>query len=115
MTNIRRFGMMVGLAIGLRAFGQAPPEPKYGYDVVSIKKADPGARGVRIGPGPQGGLRTMNTSLMTLLTFSYDVRDYQIIDAPGWVKGESFDVSFTPDKPEALPGPGTDVKSMETM
>jgi len=115
MQNIRRFAVVAGFVAGVCAFAQAPPEPKYGYEVVSIKKADPAARGVRIGPGPQGGLRTTNTSLMTLLTFSYDVRDYQIIDAPGWVKGESFDVSFTPDKPEALPGPGTDVKSIETM
>ena len=58
----------------------------------------------------------MNTNLMVLLTFSYDVRDYQIIDAPKWATGESFDVSFTPDKPESFPKPGeADVKIMETL
>jgi uncharacterized protein (TIGR03435 family) len=99
------------LAFSLSSFAQTPPEPKYGYEVASIKKSDPTERGVRIGPGPQGGLRTTNTSLMTLITFAYDVRDYQVLDAPGWarpgwVKSEGFDVSFTPDKPEALPKPG---------
>jgi uncharacterized protein (TIGR03435 family) len=99
------------------ASAQAPPEPKYGYEVVSIRKTDPAtARGIRIGPGTEGGLRTANTSLMVLLMFAYDVRDYQIIDAPGWAKNEGFDVSFTPDKAEALPKPGeADAKQMETM
>src|SRR5450432_2544685 len=118
MRNIRLaewvFGLAVGFLTGVSALAQAPPEPKYGYEVVSIKKSDPAARGVRIGPGPQGGLKSMNTNLMVLLTFAYDVRDYQIIDAPGWAKGEGFDVSFTPDKPETPPKPGeTDAKSME--
>lgn len=93
---------------------QAPPEPKYGYEVASIKKAVPGP-GVRIGPGPQGGMRTQNTNLMTLITFAYDVREYQVLEAPGWAKGHGFDVSFTPDKPEALPGPGSGILEMETM
>jgi uncharacterized protein (TIGR03435 family) len=116
MRHVRLFGLAVGFSLCLSALAQAPPEPKYGYEVVSIKKADPGARGVRIGPGMQGGLRTTNTSLMVLLTFAYDVRDYQLIDVPGWAKGEGFDVSFTPDKPEVLPKPGeVDAKAMETM
>jgi uncharacterized protein (TIGR03435 family) len=98
--------ILIGILLASAALAQAPPEPKYGYEVVSIKQADPTARGTRIGPGPQGGLRTSNTSLMTLITFAYDVRDYQVLDAPGWAKSEGFDVSFTPDKPEAFPKPG---------
>jgi bla regulator protein blaR1 len=116
MPNIRRFAWLVGFLAGFGAVAQVPPEPTYGYEVVSVKKSDPEARGVRIGPGPQGGLRTSNTNLMVLLTFAYDVRDYQILDAPGWSKGEGFDVSFTPEKPEAPIKPGeADAKSMETM
>jgi uncharacterized protein (TIGR03435 family) len=104
------------LVTALTAVAQSPPEPKYTYEVVSIKQSDPAARGGRIGPGSQGGLRTTNTNLMVLLTFAYDVRDYQIIDAPGWARSEGFDVSFTPDKPEAFPKPGEgDMKSLEPM
>jgi bla regulator protein blaR1 len=100
----------------LRGFAQAPPEPKFNYEVASVKKSDPAARGTRISPGPQGGLRTTNTNLLLLLTFAYDVRDYQILEAPGWAKSEGFDISFTPDKPEAVPqSGGSGAKSMETM
>jgi uncharacterized protein (TIGR03435 family) len=116
MTNIRRFACLIALLASLEALAQTPPVPTYGYEVVSVKKSDPAARGVRIGPGPQGGLRTTNTSLMVLLTFAYDVRDYQILEAPGWSKGEGFDVSFTPEKPETPLKPGeVDAKSIETM
>ncbi len=52
---------------------------------------------------------------MQLLTFAYDVRDYQFLDAPGWVKSDRFDVSFTPDSPEVTPQPGMGRDKMEAM
>jgi uncharacterized protein (TIGR03435 family) len=114
--SLRGAVWILGLAAVGNAFGQAPPEPKYGYEVVSIKKTDPGARGVRIGPGPQGGMKTMNTSLMVLITYAYDVRDYQVMDAPKWATGDGFDVTFTPDQGEAFPKPGeADVKVMDVL
>lgn len=91
---------------------QSPTEPQYGYEVASVKKAAP-RQGIRIGPGPQGGLRTENTSLLTLITFAYDIRDYQLLDAPGWVKGDAFDVSFTPDKPETPMDPSQGIAQLE--
>lgn len=94
MTNVSRLSLFIAFSGFAAAFAQAPPEPRYGYEVASIKKADPATRGVRIGPGAQGGLRTMNTNLMVLLTFSYDVRDYQIIDAPGWANGRGLRCQF---------------------
>jgi uncharacterized protein (TIGR03435 family) len=55
-------------------------------------------------------LRTVNTSLLLLLQVAYDVQNYQIIGAPGWASSDHFDVTFTPDKPEAVSGPGTSMK-----
>jgi uncharacterized protein (TIGR03435 family) len=50
---------------------------------------------------------------MLLLTFAYDVREYQIEGAPGWVRSDHFDIIFTPDKPETTPTPGMPLKEME--
>ncbi len=91
------------------------PQADYGYEVATVKKSDSSARGSRINPGPQGGLRTTNTNLMSLITFAWDVRDYQVLDAPGWVKSDPFDVSFTPDKAEKMPPPGSPLVEIQTM
>jgi uncharacterized protein (TIGR03435 family) len=88
------------LVIGILRAQTMPPPPAYTYDVVSIHKADPKEMGSRLGPGPQGGMSATNVTLMGLITFAYDMREIQIVGAPGWVASERFDVRFTPDKPE---------------
>ncbi|NDJ12575.1 MAG: TIGR03435 family protein [Acidobacteriia bacterium] len=106
--------LLTALGMAGLVCAQVPAVQDYGYEVASIKKADPTARGSRLGPGPQGGMRTTNTSLMALIEFVYNVREYQVIEAPGWIKTEAFDVSFTPDKPDAMPAPGSKVGEVET-
>jgi uncharacterized protein (TIGR03435 family) len=103
----------VPLAIGVLRAQTLPPAPKYGYEVASVKRSAPDQTNSRIRPGAQGGIRTENTSVMALLTFAYDVRDYQFVDAPGWVTSERYDVSFTPDKPEEAASPTTPRDQME--
>ena len=70
-----------------------------------------------IAPGMQGGLRTVNTSLMVLLTFAYALsRDYQILDAPGRQQAMASTSALLPISWEAFPKPGeVGAKSMETM
>ena len=106
--------LLVALGLAGLVCAQVPAAQDYGYEVASIKKADPTARGTRIGPGPQGGMRTTNTTLLTLITFVYNVQEYQVADVTPWVKSKAFDVSFTPDKPDAMPAPGSKVGEVET-
>ena len=103
------------LVIGILRAQTIPPPPAFGYEVVSIKPSAPGEVSSRFGPGPQGGIRSQNTPVMMLLTFAYDVRDYQFIGVPGWVRAERYDISFTPDKPEGAPGPGMSRQQLEGM
>jgi uncharacterized protein (TIGR03435 family) len=100
-------------AIGLLRAQSLPPAPQYLYDAVSIHRSAPDAVGGHIGPGPQGGLKTENTTIMRLLTFAYNVRDYQIEGAPGWVRSDDFDITFTPDKLATTPTPGMPMKQMD--
>lgn len=98
--------MSVPFLIGVIRAQSLPPAPLYRYEVVSIHKSAPGQTDVHIGSGPQGGIRTENTSAMVLLTVAYNVQDYQIVGAPRWASSDHFDVTFTPDKAEITPGPG---------
>jgi uncharacterized protein (TIGR03435 family) len=103
------------LIIGVLRAQTLPPPPAYGYEVVSIKPSAPGETASRFGPGPQGGIRSQNTAVMMMLTFAYDVRDYQFVGVPGWVRSDRYDISFTPDKPEGAPGPGMSRQQLEGM
>ena len=104
----------VAFATGNACAQTSAPAPAYTYDVVSIHKSDPAAVNVHISPGPQGGLRTENTTPLVLLTVAYDVQTYQIIGAPGWVSADHFDVMFTPDKADTTPGPGASLKEFQS-
>jgi len=95
--------MAVPAAIGVLQAQTLPPPPAYTYDVVSIHRSDPAEVNVRVSEGPQGGLRTINTSALHLIAAAYKVNEYQIADAPHWADAEHFDVMFTPDKAEATP------------
>jgi uncharacterized protein (TIGR03435 family) len=104
----------VSSVIGILRAQNLPPAPTQDYDVVSIHKSDPGATNVHIGPGPQGGLQTTNTSLLLLIAFAYDVAKYQIFGAPGWVSSDRFDVTFTPDREEIALGADPNLADSES-
>jgi bla regulator protein BlaR1 len=102
--------MSTPFLIGVIRAQTLPPAPAYGYDVVSIHRSDPAAIGAAVRPGPQGGWRSQNTPVISLLTIAYDIADYQVIGAPAWVDSDRYDVTFTPDKPQPPPGPGASLK-----
>jgi uncharacterized protein (TIGR03435 family) len=95
------------LAAGL-AFGQSAPA----FEVASVKpnSGDEHRVGLQFMPG--GGLRTTGTTLKFLITFAYQVQDFQISGGPGWINSDRFDIvakserstseSSTPDDPRKM-------------
>src|SRR6185312_17321342 len=63
------------------------------FEVVSIKPADPDARGSSLNLGAGDTLTTSNLPLRTLITFAYDIRDLQLTGGPNWVNTERYDVT----------------------
>lgn len=105
----------VPLVIGILRAQTLPPAPAFTYDVVSIRPSASGQINTRIGPGPQGGMKTENTSPMQLLTMAYDLREFQFADVPEWIKAARYDVTFTPDKAENAFSPEMPRDQMEGM
>jgi len=105
--------MSAPFLIGVIRAQTLPPAPAYGYEVASVHRSDPAATGAQLGRGPQSGWRSQNTPVMMLLTAAYDIADYQVIGAPAWVSSDRYDVTFTPDKPQAPPGPGAAEKDRQ--
>ena len=92
---------------------QEPPAPKYKYEVVSIRRADPAEMNSGFSDGVQGGMKARNVTVLEMLGFAYSLRDYQFDSVPGWAKTERFEVSFTPDRSEIVPGNDTPRAAME--
>jgi bla regulator protein blaR1 len=89
MRPIRSTNLVI-LAAGL-AFGQSAPAPLT-FEVASIKpnSGDDHRMGLQFLPG--GGLRATGMTLKFLITFAYDVRDFQVSGGPGWINSDRFDI-----------------------
>ena len=79
----------VGLLLSVGAGAQS-------FEVASIKKSPPPDQD-RVITGfqiPGGGrLNTLSTPLRALVTFAYDVQDYQVAVGPGWANSETYDIT----------------------
>jgi len=87
---LRRIGLILLLA--------CPGFAQLTFEVASIKPSDPDARGTSIQFMPGGGLKMMNIPLRAMITFAYDVRDFQVSGGPGWIGNERFDVMAKADR-----------------
>jgi uncharacterized protein (TIGR03435 family) len=70
---------------------QSSPTPLT-FEVASIKPSTGDDHRIAIQAQPGGGLRTTGTTLKFLLTFAYDVRDFQISGGPSWINSDRFDI-----------------------
>jgi bla regulator protein blaR1 len=64
-----------------------------GFEVASIKPADPAASGMRIGISPGGTFTATNATLKALIQQAYEVRDFQISGGPGWLDTQRYDIA----------------------
>jgi len=74
------------------------------FEVASIKPANPDTPGTSIQFMPGGGLKMTGIPLRGMITFAYDVRDFQVSGGPGWIGSERFDVMARPDAAAAVDG-----------
>jgi bla regulator protein blaR1 len=53
-----------------------------------------------LGPRPDGGLQAQNVTALQLITFAYDVQEFQVAGGPEWLKSARFDLMAKVDEPE---------------
>ena len=82
-----------------------PPEPKYHFEVASIRPSKAVDNTNRLGPTPQGGLGAENVTPLQLIAQAFGVRPFLIVDAPDWAASQRFDVLATPDVAEDSAAP----------
>jgi uncharacterized protein (TIGR03435 family) len=69
----------------------APPGPM-AFEVASVRPNTSNEPQVRIGVQPGGRFTATNVPLRELIRFAYQLQNFQIVDAPDWIRDERFDI-----------------------
>jgi uncharacterized protein (TIGR03435 family) len=68
------------------------------FEVLTIKPSAPDEQG-KLFTFRGGNFATINTTLVDLIKFAYNVQDKQVVNLPDWASGEKFDFNGKPDVP----------------
>ena len=93
MANACRvLAAVVVVLVASRAQAQVPAAELPAFDVISIR---PRTADTPRGPIPNAPDRFVrpNVSVAQLIEFAYEIRDFQIINGPGWLRSDRFEVS----------------------
>jgi uncharacterized protein (TIGR03435 family) len=63
------------------------------WEVVSVKPNRSSSTESNLDSAPGGRLTATNVTVRELIRLAYDVKDFQIERAPGWVDGDRFDIN----------------------
>jgi len=88
------------------------PDPNIplSFEAASVKPSEAKNPGIGIRRQPGGRFDTFNTPVKLLITFAYQIQDYQLAGGPGWINNDRFDIvaKFPGDPPPIIPGSGPD-------
>jgi uncharacterized protein (TIGR03435 family) len=68
------------------------------FEVASVKPSSSNDPRTLLQVLPGGGLRTSGATLRFLVTLAYQVRSFQVLDGPGWIGSDRFDITATVDR-----------------
>jgi uncharacterized protein (TIGR03435 family) len=75
-----------------------PADADPSFEVATIKPSPPDEPGKLF--GMRGGrFSTVNTTLLDLIKFAYDLQDKQVVGAPAWATTDKYDIAAQPDIP----------------
>ena len=93
------------------ARGQEPPPaattPSYVFEVATLKQNKGGERGGGIRRLPGGRVTVTNMPARALVTFAYQLGQWQLIGGPGWLADDKFDITAKIEGNPEWEGPGS--------
>ena len=95
MVTARVFAVLVLALVASRAEGQTSSELP-AFEVISIKPRIPDAPPGNIPNSPDRFVRP-NVTVSGLIEYAYEVRDFQVIGGPGWLRTDRYEVSAKAD------------------
>ncbi|MBM3817996.1 MAG: TIGR03435 family protein [Acidimicrobiia bacterium] len=84
----------------------AAPSGPMSFEVASVKPNNSGENFIRFGMQPGGRFTAANAPLREIIRFAYALQNFQIVEAPGWIASERFDINAKAegDVPPGQPG-----------
>ena len=73
--------------------GLAAGQENMSFEVASIRPAHRNSADSNLDSAPGGRLTATNITIRELIRLAYDVKDYQIERAPGWVDSDRYDIA----------------------
>ena len=86
--------IVVLCVLSVAALAQQPTSSP-AFQVISIKPNTALDRGGMISSPAGTQFRVSNIALRMIITYAYNLRDMELVDAPGWIASERFDVTAT--------------------
>jgi uncharacterized protein (TIGR03435 family) len=77
--------------VGSQALAQPSATPLE-FEIASVKPADPTIRISNVLPGAGDSLTIGNVPLRKIITYAYDIRDFQLERGPRWIDVERYDI-----------------------
>jgi bla regulator protein blaR1 len=106
----------VVIAVTVMASVSQTPAQKPKFDVASIKPTDPAQRGISIQNTVGGRLVTRGVPLRLLMTYAYNLRDFQISGGPDWIATDRWDIEARAEEGGVTPPTGrTDPNAGDRM
>ena len=94
------------------------PDPNIplSFEAASVKRSDPAATGMSVRRQPGGRFSTHNAPVRMLITFAYQLQNFQLIGGPPWISNDRFDIvaKMEGDPPPVIPGSGADHMMLAT-
>ena len=90
------------VSFGLETLGGQSAATPLSFEVASIRPTVADSHGAAFRGLPDGGFQATGATLRSLMTFAYNVRDFQISGGPGWAGSDRYDIVAKPAQTAAV-------------
>src|SRR5262245_16339579 len=99
------FGVCLAVIVSVVASGQQPTD--YVFEVATVKQNKSGERGGGIRRLPGGRVTVTNMAARGLITFAYQLGQFQLVGGPNWLADDKFDITAKIEGNPEWEGPGS--------
>jgi bla regulator protein blaR1 len=85
----------------------AESTPDYGFEVATLKQNKAGERGGGVRRLPGGRVTVTNMPVRALVTFAYQLGQWQLVGGPSWLADDRFDITAKIEGNPDWEGPGS--------